>query len=113
MPETVAELYVSASDAMLACGGVVSEEMRTLLEAVLFEAHVAQTRVIGEMQLVRAALAVFAPQGTLAELEAKHRVNAQPAFQRAVDSLPSEAREALEAAGLDAGYVYDVDAACV
>ena len=33
MPETVAALYESASEAMLARGGVVSAEMRTLLEA--------------------------------------------------------------------------------
>jgi hypothetical protein len=60
MPETVAELYASASDAMLARGGVVTAEVRTLLEAVFFEAHVAQARVITDVQLLRAALGAFA-----------------------------------------------------
>jgi Ran GTPase-activating protein (RanGAP) involved in mRNA processing and transport len=71
MPETVAELYASASDAMLARGGVVAAEVRTLLEVVFFEAHVAQARVITDVQLLRAALGAFAPPGTLAELDAK------------------------------------------
>ena len=71
MPETVAELYESASDAMLARGGVVTAEVRTLLEAVFFEAHVAQARVITNVQLLRAALGAFAPAGTLADLDAK------------------------------------------
>ena len=71
MPETVAELYASASDAMLARGGVVTAEVRTLLEVVFFEAHVAQARVITDVQLLRAALGAFAPPGTLADLDAK------------------------------------------
>jgi hypothetical protein len=71
MPKTVAELYAFASDAMLARGGVVTEEVRTLLEAVFFEAHVAQARVITDVQLLRAALGAFAPPGTLANLDAK------------------------------------------
>jgi len=71
MPETVAELYASASDAMLARGGGVTAEVRTLLKAVFFEAHVAQARVITDMQLLRAALGAFAPAGTLADLDAK------------------------------------------
>jgi hypothetical protein len=71
MPETVAELYASASDAMLARGEVVTAEVRMLLEAVFFEAHVAQARVITDVQLLRAALGAFAPPGTLADLEAK------------------------------------------
>jgi len=69
MPKTVAELYASASDAMLARGGVVTAEVRTLLEAVFFEAHVAQARVITDVQLLRAALGAFAPAGTLADLD--------------------------------------------
>merc|ERR1712185_578609 len=69
MPETVAALYESASEAMLARGGVVSAEMRTLLEATLFEAHAARARVITEAELNRAALAVFGAEGVVAELE--------------------------------------------
>jgi hypothetical protein len=69
MPETVAELYASASDAMLARGGGVTAEVRTLLEAVFFEAHVAQARVITDVQLLRAALGAFAPAGTLADMD--------------------------------------------
>jgi Ran GTPase-activating protein (RanGAP) involved in mRNA processing and transport len=71
MPKTVAELYASASDAMLARGGVVTAKVRTLLEVVFFEAHVAQARVITDVQLLRAALSAFAPPGTLANLDAK------------------------------------------
>mgnify|MGYP000894950872 FL=1 len=71
MPETVAELYASASDAMLARGGGVTAEVRTLLEVVFFEAHVAQARVITDVQLLRAALGAFAPAGTLTDLDAK------------------------------------------
>jgi hypothetical protein len=71
MPKTVAELYASASDAMLARGGVVTAEVRTLLEVVFFEAHVAQARVITDMQLLRAALGAFASPGTLSDLDAK------------------------------------------
>jgi Ran GTPase-activating protein (RanGAP) involved in mRNA processing and transport len=71
MPKTVAELYAFASDAMLARGGVVTADVRTLLEVVFFEAHVAQARVITDEQLLRAALGAFAPPGTLADLDAK------------------------------------------
>jgi hypothetical protein len=71
MPKTVVELYASASDAMLARGGVVTAEVRTLLEAVFFEAHVAQARVITDVQLLRAALGAFAPPGMLADLDEK------------------------------------------
>ncbi|KOO27955.1 hypothetical protein Ctob_003240, partial [Chrysochromulina tobinii] len=71
MPKTVVELYASASDAMLARGGVVTAEVRTLLEVVFFEAHVAQARVITDVQLLRGALGAFAPPGTLADLDAK------------------------------------------
>ena len=71
MPKTVAELYAFASDAMLARGGVVTAEVRTLLEVVFFEAHVAQARVITDVQLLRAALGAFAPPGMLTDLDAK------------------------------------------
>jgi hypothetical protein len=81
MPKTVAELYASASDAMLARGGVVTAEVRTLLEVVFFEAHVAQARVITEVQLLRAALGAFAPPGTLADLDAKVAKNTFQTFK--------------------------------
>ena len=42
MPRTVAELYATASDAMLARGGVTSPELARLLQRIFFEAHVAQ-----------------------------------------------------------------------
>ncbi|KOO26799.1 hypothetical protein Ctob_001341, partial [Chrysochromulina tobinii] len=71
MPKTVVELYASASDAMLARGGGVTAEVRTLLEVVFFEAHVAQARVITDVQLLRAALGAFAPPGMLTDLDAK------------------------------------------
>ena len=72
MPETVAKLYEAASEAMLARGGGVSAELRKLLQAVLFQAHAAQARVITDVQLRRAALAVWASPGTLAELERRY-----------------------------------------
>eukprot|EP00900_Chrysochromulina_parva_P027515 jgi/Chrpa1/9398/Chrysochromulina_OHIO_Genome00015588-RA len=81
MPKTVAELYASASDAMLARGGVVTEEVRTLLEVVFFEAHVAQARVITDVQLLRAVLGAFAPPGTLADLDAKMAKNPFQTFE--------------------------------
>jgi hypothetical protein len=81
MPKTVAELYASASDAMLARGGVVTAEVRTLLEVVFFEAHVAQARVITDVQLLRAALGAFAPPGTLADLDAKVAKNTFQTFK--------------------------------
>ena len=43
MPNTIAKLYESASEAMLARGGVLSTNMRTLLEAALFEAMVSSS----------------------------------------------------------------------
>ncbi len=42
MPSTIAELYADASEAMLARGGVVSDQLRLLLQRIFFEAHVAQ-----------------------------------------------------------------------
>jgi hypothetical protein len=81
MPKTVAELYAFASDAMLARGGVVTAEVRTLLEVVFFEAHVAQARVITDVQLLRAALGAFAPPGTLADLDAKMDAKMANLFQ--------------------------------
>jgi hypothetical protein len=100
MPETVAELYASLSDAMLARGGVVTAEVRTLLEAMFFEAHVAQARVITDVQLLRAALGAFAPPGTLADLDRKAqmaRADAERlhALDGAVQALLDEERAAV------------------
>ena len=52
IPKTIAELCESASDAMLVCGGAVSVELRTLIEAILFEAHAAQARGITMKQVL-------------------------------------------------------------
>ena len=41
MPETIAELYEHASEAMLSRGGASSKELRRLMQAVFFKAHVA------------------------------------------------------------------------
>ena len=49
MPATVAELYATASDAMLARSGSASKELRQLLQCVFFEAHCAHGRVIEEI----------------------------------------------------------------
>ena len=62
VPETVAELYESASDAMLArAGGGASNEVRALLQAVFFEAHVCRRRIIEDWQLDVAALDLGGP----------------------------------------------------
>ena len=42
MPSTIAELYADASNAMLARGGAMSDQLRALLQRIFFEAHVAQ-----------------------------------------------------------------------
>eukprot|EP00966_Prymnesium_polylepis_P234784 5430607-Prymnesium_polylepis.1 len=68
MPKTITELYEVASNAMLKRGGVVSTALRKLLQVLFFEAHVAQKRVITDVQLYRAALGASAPR-TLAELD--------------------------------------------
>jgi predicted NACHT family NTPase len=62
MPSTVAELYATASEAMLARGGVASAQLHTLLLRVFFEAHVAQRRIIEDRQLDEAALGLEAPE---------------------------------------------------
>ena len=99
MPETIPELYESASDAMLARGGVVSEAVRTLLEAVFFEAQVKEARVITEVHLYRAALDVFAPKGTLVEIDRQANSEAEllSSLATLVEALPLEAREAVRA----------------
>ena len=94
MPNTIVKLYESASEAMLARGGVLSAEMRTLIEAAFFEAHAAQVRVITEEQLYRAALTVFAPSGTIALTMADNE--RLPALERAVKQLTSEEQETLD-----------------
>ena len=73
MPATVAELYATASDAMLARGGVASAELLRLLQRIFFEAHVAQRRLIEDRQLDEAALGLEAPEA-LAKIRAKAAV---------------------------------------
>ncbi|KOO32405.1 protein nlrc3 [Chrysochromulina tobinii] len=70
MPATVAELYATASDAMLARGGVVTPELKRLLQRIFFEAHVAQRRLIEDRQLDEAALGLEAPEA-LAKIRAE------------------------------------------
>jgi len=62
MPATVAELYATASDAMLARGGVATPELTRLLQRIFFEAHVLQRRLIEDRQLDEAALGLEAPE---------------------------------------------------
>eukprot|EP00966_Prymnesium_polylepis_P315221 7283559-Prymnesium_polylepis.1 len=62
MPETSAELYKYASDAMLKRCGVSSDELRRLLQAVFFEAHVSQRRQLQDRQLDEAALGLERPE---------------------------------------------------
>ena len=87
MPATITELYGTASKAMLervdrkergaAVSAATVPHLTSLLEAMFFEAHVAEVRDFGDTQLNRAALALFACR-TIAE-------------------LPTEAKEALRA----------------
>eukprot|EP00900_Chrysochromulina_parva_P013356 jgi/Chrpa1/22020/Chrysochromulina_OHIO_Genome00027621-RA len=70
MPATVAELYATASDAMLARGGVATPELTRLLQRIFFEAHVAQRRLIEDRQLEEAALGLEAPE-VLAKIRAE------------------------------------------
>ena len=55
MPESTAELYNIASEAMLARGGASSPELRKLLRAVFFEAHLSSQREVSESLLTKAA----------------------------------------------------------
>jgi hypothetical protein len=73
MPATVAELYATASDAMLARGGVATPELTRLLQRIFFEAHVAQRRLIEDRQLEEAALSLEAPEA-LAKIRAEAAV---------------------------------------
>ena len=70
MPSTVAELYSIASDAMLARSHGMSGELRRLLQAIFFEAHVAQRREIEDWQLDEAVLGLDAP-GELEKIRAR------------------------------------------
>jgi hypothetical protein len=70
MPATVAELYATASDAMLARGGVATPDLKRLLQRIFFEAHVAQRRLIEDRQLDEAALGLEAPE-VLAKIRAE------------------------------------------
>ena len=62
MPSTTAELYETASDAMLSRNGIATPSLRKLLQAIFFEAHVAQRRIIQEVQLEEAALGLDQPE---------------------------------------------------
>ena len=62
MPETITELYEDASEAMLSRGGASSKELRRLMQAVFFEAHVAQQREIENWHLDEAALSLELPE---------------------------------------------------
>ena len=70
MPTTKAGLYATASDAMLARGGVTSPELTRLLQRIFFEAHVVQRRLIEDRQLNDAALGLEAPEA-LAKIRAE------------------------------------------
>ena len=61
MPTKVVELYELASDLMLSRGGAASEDLKQLLQAVFFEAHVSQRREIEDRQLDEAALGLKLP----------------------------------------------------
>ena len=90
MPRTVAGLYSPASDALLACGGAASPALRRLLQAVFFEAHVAQRRLIEDRQLDEAALGLDAPEELAAIRE--RAVQAQRAMLDAEPLAPFAGR---------------------
>merc|ERR1712185_239873 len=62
MPKSVSELYETASQSMLARGHVASDALVRLLQAVFFQGHVRQRRVIDDWQLDEAALGLEAPE---------------------------------------------------
>ena len=74
MPETIAELYEHASEAMLSRGGASSKELRRLMQAVFFEAHVAQRREIGDRHLDEARLSLELPERRDALKQMRQRV---------------------------------------
>ena len=97
MPETIAELYEHASEAMLSRGGASSKELRRLMQAVFFEAHVNQRREIEDWQLDAAALSLELPE-RLADIRerAKDQVEKGRALRDACAQLSLLLREALE-----------------
>ena len=66
MPSTNAELYEVATEAMLARGSGVTCELRNLLQAVFFGAHVKKTRVIEDEQLRDAVRSLEEPKALAA-----------------------------------------------
>jgi hypothetical protein len=97
MPETIAELYKDASEAMLSRGGASSKELRRLMQAVFFEAHVNQRREIEDWQLDAAALSLELPE-RLADIRerAKGQAKKGRALRDACNQLPLLMREALK-----------------
>ena len=98
MPETIAELYKDASEAMLSRGGASSKELRRLMQAVFFEAHVNQRREIEDWQLDAAALSLELPE-RLADIQEwlKGKAAKGRALRDACDQLLSPLlREALK-----------------
>ena len=93
MPSTVAELYGLASEAMLTRGGAASDALRELLQRILFEAHVAQRRVIEDRQLDEAALGLCAPEALRAIRERAAAVAFEPFEGRAEKGHYAEVEE--------------------
>ena len=97
MPETIAELYEHASEAMLSRGGASSRELRRLMQAVFFEAHVAERRVIEDRHLDAAALSLELPKVlTYIRERAKGKAEKGRALRDACDQLSPLLREALK-----------------
>ena len=97
MPSTVTGLYAVASDAMLARGGSDGPRVRRLLQAIFFEAHAAQRRLIEDWQLDEAALALDLPN-KLEEIRRRSAVqviNYVADLREACCQLPESARAAL------------------
>ena len=109
MPKTITELYRVASSAMLdrlemkqRGGGdddTMATQLRQLLEAVFFEAHAAERRIIHPADIETAALALELPEA-LASIRAAH---AQPGAERRAAiraaceaNLPPGKREAVQ-----------------
>ena len=74
MPQNISGLYETASEAMLARGGVTSPKMHRLLRHIFFEAHAVQAREIDDAQFYSAALSLTQPQAL-----AKIRKETEPA----------------------------------
>ena len=95
MPTTVAELYEIAADGMLNRGGATSVELRRLLQAIFFEAHMAEQRVINDEQLNEAVLALERPE-ELAAIQQLAGYNVGAKVRAEVEKLPKATRELLE-----------------